>query len=163
MMTQRSMGFLAAGVFSLVALGTPNLADANSRNRQKKLDKAAHHEVTKATAELQRDRADLRNLYRSGASQAEIGSKRAEIRDDLSQISQDRGQVGNYGQHRGDGDDDDWYGSRSRRSQNSNGWWNWGGNQSSHSRQSQNDNGWWNWSRNRSNHRDRWARDYRHD
>jgi hypothetical protein len=142
-MKKRSMVILAAGVLSLVALGSPNHADADSRNRQKKLDKTAHHEVTNATAELQRDRADLRNLYQSGASQAEIDSKRAEIRDDLSQISQDRGQVGNYSQHRGDGDDDDRYVNRSRRSQSS--------------------NGWWNWSRNQSNHRDRWARDYRHD
>jgi len=143
MMKKKSILFLAAGILSLLALGTPNLADANARNRQKKLDKSAHHQVNNATAELQRDRADLRNLYRSGASRADIERKRAEIRDDLSQIYQNRDQIGNYGAYRGDRDDDDGYGNRSRRSQNADGWWNWGSN--------------------RSNRRDRWGRDYRHD
>jgi hypothetical protein len=145
MMKKKSILFLAAGILSLLALGTPNLADANARNRQKKLDKSAHHQVNNATAELQRDRADLRNLYRSGASRAEIDRKREEIRDDLSQIYQNGDQLGNYGAYRGDRDrdDDGWYGNRSRSSRN--------------------DNGWWNWGRNQSNRRDRWGRDYRHD
>ncbi|HVO93954.1 MAG TPA: hypothetical protein VMT22_13985 [Terriglobales bacterium] len=140
MMKKGSRVLLAAGILSLLALGTPNFADANARNRQKKLDKSAHHELNNATSELQRDRADLRNLYRSGASRTDIDRKREEIRGDLSQIYQDRGQLGSYGGHR---NDYGWYGNRSRRSQNDDGWWNWG----------------WN----RSNRRDRWARDYRND
>ena len=143
MKTKTSIYLLVAGIVSLLALGTPNLADANARNRQKKLDKSAHHQVNNATAELQRDRADLRNLYRSGASRADIERKRDEIRDDLSQIYQNRDSLGNYGGYRGDRDDDDGYRNRSR----------W----------SRNDDGWWNWGRNRSNRRDRWGRDYRHD
>ena len=143
MMKKKPILFLAAGILSLLALGTPNLADANARNRQKKLDKSAHHQVNNTTAELQRDRADLRNLYRSGARRADIERKRDEIRDDLSQIYQNRDRLGNYGAYRGDRDDDDGYRNRGRGSRN--------------------DDGWWNWGRNRSNRRDRWGREYRHD
>ncbi|MGE5216305.1 MAG: hypothetical protein ACM3SP_04790 [Chloroflexota bacterium] len=142
MKTKTSIALLAAGIVSLLALGTPNLADANARNRQKKLDKAARHELNKDAAELQRDRADLRNLYRSGASRSDIYNKKAEIRDDLREIFQDRRQRG-YGDYRRDHGDYSSYGNRSR----------W----------SRDDSGWWNWGRNRWNGRNRWGWDYRHD
>lgn len=130
MKTKTSIALIAAGIVSLVALGTPNLADANSRNRLKKLDKAANHELGKDTAELQRDRADLRNLYRSGASRGDIYRKRAEIRDDLREIAQDRQQLyGRYGDNRYDNyryGNYSGYGNRDRWNRNDNGWWNWG-------------------------------------
>jgi hypothetical protein len=130
MKTKISMTLIAAGILSLLALGTPNLADANSRNRLKKLDKAANHELGKDTAELQRDRADLRNLYRSGASRGDIYRKKGEIRDDLREIAQDRQQsYGRYGDNRYDNQRyDNRYDNRDRWSRNDNSWWNWGNN-----------------------------------
>jgi hypothetical protein len=144
MKTKTSMALIAAGIVSLVALGTPNLADANSRNRLKKLDKAANHELGKDTAELQRDRADLHNLYRSGATRGDIYRKKGEIRDDLREIAQDRQQLyGRYGDYRYDNNRyDNRYGNHDRWSRNDNA--------------SRNDNSWWNWGNNYWGNRDRW-------
>jgi len=141
----------AAGLISLLAFANPSVADANARNRGKKLDQAAHRELRKDHAELQRDRADLSRLYRHGASRSEIDRKRAEIRDDLREIGQDRRQIyGNYGDNRYD------------RSRYGNGYGNYGwyGNRG---RWDGNDNGWWNWGNNRRDNWDRRVWDYRHD
>jgi cell division protein FtsB len=56
------LSLVAAGIVSLLAFGTPNIADANSRNRQKKLDDAARRELKKDRNELERDRRDLSGL-----------------------------------------------------------------------------------------------------
>jgi hypothetical protein len=147
MKTKTSVVWLAAGIISLLALGLPNVADANSRSRLKKLDQTARHELGKDSAELQRDRVDLHNLYRSGASRGDIYRKKAEIRDDLREIYQDRQQLSrNYGDYRRDRfdqryDNSVWNGNRGRWNRNDNGWWNWG------------NSGWGN----------RERRDYRHD
>jgi hypothetical protein len=107
MKAKTSMVLLAVGVISLLALGRPNLADANSRSRQKKLDHAAARQANNTRAELYKDRAeyrrdlgelerdkvDLRRLSRSGASRSEIERKRAEIRQDLGEIFQDRREI----------------------------------------------------------------------
>jgi hypothetical protein len=149
MKMKSSRTLLAAVVVSLLALGIPNLADANSRNREKKLDKAAKRELRKDHSELQRDRQDLSRLYRSGASREDIYRKRAEIRDDLREIAQDRRQLyGRYNDYRGDRYG---YGSGSYGRYDNGGWW--GRNHS---------NGWnlrnssW-----RDRDRSRW--DYHHD
>jgi hypothetical protein len=139
MKAKTSMALMAAGIVSLLALGTPNLADANARNRQKKLDEAARRELAKDHRELQRDRADLRNLYRNGAGRGDIYRKKAEIRDDLREIYQDRRQYGNYGNYRRDRNDDRSYG--------------WYGNQGGWNRY---DSGWWNRNNDRRSSQDRW-------
>jgi len=90
------------------------------------------------------DRRDLSRLYRKGGSRDDIYRKRAEIRDDLREIGQDRRQLGRYDGYRGDRSR---YGNHDRY--DNSGWWNRG------------DNGWWNWGR--LSERDRWRSDYRHD
>jgi hypothetical protein len=142
MRTKTRIALLAAGIISLVALGAPNLAGANERSRSKKLGQAAQRELGRDSAELQRDRADLRNLYRSGASRGEIYRKQAEIRGDLREIAQDRQQLyGRYDDYRYDRyRHDNRYGYYNRGNRNDNGWWNW--------------SNWGNWG-----NRDRW--DYR--
>ena len=125
---------IAAGLVSLVALSIPSLADANARNRQKKLDQAARHELKKDSSELQRDRQDLSRLYRSGANRDEIAKKRAEIRGDWQEIAQDRHQLGSpYDGHRRDN-----YGYGNYGRYDNRGWWNNNNN---------NNNGRWNWGR----------------
>ena len=135
---------LAAGIVSLLAFGVPNIADANSRNRQKKLDESARHELKKDHNELERDRRDLSRLYRNGAGRDDIYRKRAEIRDDLREIAQDRQQFGRYDGYRDDRyryGNFDRYDTSARRNRSDNGSWNWG----------------------RVSDRDRWRTDYRHD
>jgi hypothetical protein len=135
---------LAAGIVSLLAFGVPNSADANSRNRQKKLDESARHELKKDHNELERDRRDLSRLYRNGASRDDIYRKRTEIRDDLREIAQDRQQLGRSDGYRDDRyryGNFDRYDNSGRRNRSDNGWWNWG----------------------RVSDRDRWRTDYRHD
>ncbi|HLN83436.1 MAG TPA: hypothetical protein VK355_07460 [Candidatus Binatia bacterium] len=135
---------LAAGIVSLLAFGVPNIADANSRNRQKKLDESARHELKKDHNELERDRRDLSRLYRNGASRDDIYRKRTEIRDDLREIAQDRQQLGRSDGYRDDRyryGNFDRYDNSGRRNRSDNGWWNWG----------------------RVSDRDRWRTDYRHD
>jgi hypothetical protein len=98
----------AAGMVSLFALGTPNLADANRFDRHQRHVSARHPaarqeirqdwgeirkdraELRRDHAELQHDRTDLRHLYRNGAGRAEIVNKRKEIHNDLKEIAQDR-------------------------------------------------------------------------
>ncbi len=121
---------IAAGLVSLVAFSIPSLADANARNRQKKLDRAARNELNKDSSELERDRQDLSHLYRSGASRDQIGQKRAEIRGDWREVSQDRHQLGRYDAYRGDRHGYGNYGRYDNR-----GWWN------------RNNNSRWNWGR----------------
>ena len=135
---------LAAGIVSLLAFGVPNIADANSRNRQKKLDESARLELKKDHNELERDRRDLSRLYRNGASRDDIYRKRTEIRDDLREIAQDRQQLGRYDGYR---DDRYRYGNFGRYD--------------NYGRRNRSDNGWWNWGR--LSDRDRWRTDYRRD
>jgi hypothetical protein len=145
MMNKLYFSLGAAGLLSLLAFANPSVADANARNRAKKLDS----ELRKDHAELQRDRADLSRLYRRGASRSEVDRKRAEIRDDLREIGQDRRDLfGNYGDNGYD---------RYRYGNGDNGWWGNGG------RWNRNDYGWWNWGNRRWDDRDRRVRDYRHD
>lgn len=147
MKAKTSMVLLAAGVVSLLALGRPNLADADWRSRQKKLDHAAARQGNNTRAELykdraeyrrdlgelQRDRGDLRRLSRSGASRSEIERKRAEIQQDLGEISQERREIhDDFGALRQDGYN---YGSgNSGRYDNRDRWnrndqrWGWGNN-----------------------------------
>jgi Skp family chaperone for outer membrane proteins len=135
MIKKTSLVFLAAGIVSLMAFGNPNSAEANARNRQKKLDQAAHQELRKDYGELQRDRADLSGLYRSGASRSDIYRKKAEIRDDWREIGQDRQQIYRGDRYSNGYGNDGRYGSRDRYD---NSGWNWG-------------NGWWG-----NRERDRW-------
>jgi hypothetical protein len=107
MKTKTTIGLLAIGVVSLLAIGHPDAANANARNRQKILDRkyarvenAQVGELRKDRAELgrdrnelARDRADLNRLYRSRASRGEIASKRAEINQDRAEINQDRREI----------------------------------------------------------------------
>jgi cell division protein FtsB len=138
------LSLVAAGIVSLLAFGTPNIADANARNRQKKADEAARRELKKDRNELERDRRDLSRLYRKGGSRDDVYRKRAEIRDDLREIAQDRRQLGRYDDYRGDR-----YGYGNYGRYDNSARWNRG------------DNGWWNWSRLSDRDRPRW--DYRHD
>src|ERR1043165_496976 len=101
-MKKRCLTLLAAGIVSLLAFGVPNVADANSHNRQKKLDEAARRELKKDHNELERDRRDLSRLYRNGGSRDDIYRKRAEIRGDLREIAQDRRQLGRYDDYPGE-------------------------------------------------------------
>lgn len=137
MKTASSKILVAAGLASLAAFSIPSLADANARNRQKKLDQAARQELHKDSSELQHDRQDLSRLYRSGASRDQINQKRGEIRGDLQEISQDRRQLGRYDGYRGDR-----YGNGNYGRYDNQGWWN------------RNNNGRWNWGR--VSERDRW-------
>src|SRR5258708_39125231 len=88
MMKKTSIAFLAAGIVSLLAFGNPNSAEANARNRQKKLDQAAHRVLGKDYGEFQRDRADLSRLYRGGASRSDIDREKADIRDECGEVWQ---------------------------------------------------------------------------
>ena len=145
-----SVVWLAAGIVSVLALATPNLAQANhylSHQRHEKARRQAalsgnwgelhrdRTELRKDLGELYRDRTDLRRDIRRGASADEIARKRAEIRQDLTEIAQDRREIrDDYGTLRRDSD---WYGrnngypyrnnsnSRYDRYQgNRSGWWN---------------------------------------
>jgi len=159
MKIKTSMVLLAAGVVSLLALGRPNLADADWRSRQKNLDRAAARqannnrgelhkdraEYRRDLGELERDKADLRRLYRSGASRGEIVRKRGEIRQDLGEILQDRREIR------------DDFGAL-RQNQYNSGWGNYRRNDN---RWSRNDHGWWGWGNNRPTNYGRW--DYGRD
>jgi hypothetical protein len=170
MTRKTSIALLATGIVSLLALGSPNRADADWRSRQKKLDQAAARrhqsghttelrkdraELRRDQAELERDRDELRRLYRSGASRDEITRKKGEIRQDLAEIDQGRQEIR----------DDLRQLERSQDRYGNSGWgndgWfgNWGGSNRS-------DSGWWGrgndrWSRdnNRWSQRDRWGYD----
>ena len=139
MKTKTTIGLLAISVVSLLAIGNPDSANANARNRQKILDKkyaraenAQVGELHKDRAELhrdygelERDRADLNRLYRSRASRGEIASKRAEINQDRAEINQDRREIrDDYGVLRRDrntGSSSNVYGRN-----DTGGWWNRG-------------------------------------
>ena len=127
MIKKTSLVFLAAGIVSLMAFGNPNSAEANARNRQKKLDQTAHQELRKDYGELQRDRADLSGLYRSGASRSDIYRKKAEIRDDWREIGQDRQQIYRGDRYSNGYGNDGRYGSGDRYDNSGwnggNGWW----------------------------------------
>jgi len=108
MMTKSILTLSAAGMVSLLALGLPNLADANHYARHQRHEKARHQaarqeirqdwaeirkdrsELRRDQAELERDRADLRRLSRLGGSREVINNKRKEIHQDLREIAQDR-------------------------------------------------------------------------
>jgi hypothetical protein len=161
MKVKTSIVLLAAGVVSLLALGRPNLADADWRSRQKNLDRAAARQTNNNRAELYRDRAeyrrdvgelerdkaDLRRLYRSGASRGDIVRKHAEIRQDLGEIVQDRREIR-----------DDF--GAVRRDQYNSGWGNYG-RYDNRDRWSSNDRSWWGWGNNRPTNYGRW--DYGRD
>ncbi len=81
-MTKTNLSLFAAGVVSLLAFTTPDLASADARSRQRDLDRdraraqssqwnELHRdraELRRDQTELERDRADLERLQRSGAS-----------------------------------------------------------------------------------------------
>jgi len=108
MMTKALLPLSAAGMVALLALGLPNLADANRFPRHQRLEPARHQaarqeirqdwteirkdraELRRDQAELERDRVDLRRLSRHGASREVINNKRKEIHQDLREIAQDR-------------------------------------------------------------------------
>jgi septal ring factor EnvC (AmiA/AmiB activator) len=140
MKTKTTVGLLAIGVISLLAIGNPDAANANARNRQKILDRRAARaesaqvgelqkdraELGRDRNELERDRADLNRLYRSRASRGEIASKRAEINQDIAEINQDRREIrDDYGVLRRDrgntGSSSNVYGRN-----DTGGWWNRG-------------------------------------
>jgi hypothetical protein len=108
MMTKALLPLSAAGIVSLLALGTPNLADANHYARHQRHEKARQQaarqeirqnwgemrndraELRRDQAELARDRADLGRLSRHGASREVINNKRKEVHQGLREIAQDR-------------------------------------------------------------------------
>ena len=108
MMRKALLPISAAGMVSLLVLGTPNFADANHYARHQRHEKARQQaarqeirpnwgeihkdraELQRDRAELARDRADLARLHRHGASRAAINDKRREIHQDLGEIFQDR-------------------------------------------------------------------------
>jgi hypothetical protein len=119
------IALITAGLVSMAVLVDPCLVDASARNRQKKLDKSALSQWQRDRAELQRDRADLLRLYRSGASRGEIERKRAEIRDDLRKIEMGRGSIfSDFGNHQYGGYPYD-TGYRGRWNRYDSGWWNY--------------------------------------
>jgi hypothetical protein len=111
MMTKALLPLAAAGMVSVLVLGTPNLADATHYARHQRHEKARHQaarqeirqnwgeirndraELRRDRVELARDRADLRRLSRQGASREVINNKRKEIHQDLREIAQDRGEL----------------------------------------------------------------------
>jgi len=108
MMTKALMPLSAAGMVSLLALGMPNLADANRYPRLQRHEQVRHQavrqeirqnwgeirndraELRRDQAELARDRADLGRLSRHGASREAINNKRKEVHEGLREIVQDR-------------------------------------------------------------------------
>jgi len=108
MMTKALLPLSAAGMVSLLALGMPNLADANRYPRQQRPEQVRHQaarqeirqnwgeirndraELRRDQAELARDRADLGRLSRHGASREVINNKRKEVHQGLREIAQDR-------------------------------------------------------------------------
>ena len=155
-MTKTTKILFAAGIVSLLASAMPNLASADARRRQKKLDKAAARaenarvaelqrdraELRRDYAELARDRAELRGLHRSGAGREEIIRKRKEVQDGLREIAQDRREIrDNIGALRRDRD-------------NGNRWW--GNDDWRHDRSSRNDYNGWGWGRDRRDNQGRW-------
>ena len=155
-MTKTTKALFAAGIVSLLASAMPNLASADARSRQKKLDKAAARaenarvaefkrdraELHRDYAELERDRADLQRLHRAGASREEISRKRKEVQDGLREISQDRREIRDH------------IGTLRRDRGNDNG--RWGNNDWRHDRWSRNDNHGWGWGRDRWDNQGRW-------
>lgn len=132
-MKRTSVALLAAGVISLVSLASASSAHADWRDRQRDV----RRELSRDQAELQRDREDLSRMYRNGASRRDIDRKKAEIRQDMREITEGRDQLnGNsYGYNGYD-----------------NSWWNWGSGL------------WGNSDRDRyDRYRNRWRYDYRHD
>ncbi len=111
-MTKSTLPLAAAGMAALLALGMPNLADANRYPRHQRDEQARHQAARQVTrqethqdwteirkdraelrrdhAELERDRADLGRLSRHGASREVINNKKREIHQDRSEIGQDR-------------------------------------------------------------------------
>ncbi len=99
-----SVVWLAAGILSLMVLGSANLAEANHFNRKIRHQNAARQEIFQDRreihrdraelrgdlAELNRDRAELRRSIRRGASPAEIARRNAEVQQDFREIGQDR-------------------------------------------------------------------------
>ena len=89
MMKISKISLFAAGVVSLLAFGTPVLADGYrgqslSEIRNKRAELRRDHD------ELNRDLADLARLRRRGASRLEITRKQHEINDDYREIARDR-------------------------------------------------------------------------
>ena len=122
-----SVVWLAAGIVSVLALATPNLAQANHYLRHQRHEKARRqaalsrdwwgdrtelrHDLRRDVGELYRDRAELRHDLRRGASADEIARDRAEIRRDLDDIAQDRKRIrDHYASPRRDSDQYDWRG-----------------------------------------------------
>ena len=155
-MTKTTKTLFAAGIVSLLIIAMPNLASADARSRQKKLDKAAARaenarvtelqrdraELRRDYAELERDRAELRRLHRAVAGREEIIRKRQEVQDGLREIAQDRREIR------------DDIGALRRDRDNSNGWS--GQRRLADDRSSRNDNNGWGWGRDRRDDQGRW-------
>jgi hypothetical protein len=149
--------FLAAGVVSLLVLGTSGTAEADQRGRHGRFEHsrrpAARQELHRNRREIQRDRADLRRdtreyrqdrsalqrAYRRGASPAEIGRLRGEVRESGREVAESRRELrGDFAEHRRDLDrfgygNGGWQANRGRWDRNDHGWWNrgngrWGNN-----------------------------------
>ncbi len=164
-MTKANLSLFAAGIVSLLAFATPDLASADARSRQRDLDRAATRsqssrlnelqrdraELRRDQAELERDRADLARLQRSGASRQEIERKREEIRRDLKELAQDHREVSDSlealsgNSYRGSGWDTNVW-QRDRLSRNDTTDWGWG-RRDDRDRRGRNDTNAWGWGR----------------
>lgn len=120
-MTKLTGTFSAAGIISLLVLGTASLGQASPYDRQGRYElsrhRAARSEIRRARAEipqdraefrrenaaLARDRRDLRLPSRHGAPAKLINRKNREVRRDLTEIAHDRRELRrDYGELRRD-------------------------------------------------------------
>jgi len=103
MMKISKISLFAAGVVSLLAFGTPVLADGY-RGQSVSEIRNKRGELRGDYDELNRDLADLARLRRRGASRFEITRKQHEINDDYREIARDRRDLRDYfGNWRGNG------------------------------------------------------------
>ena len=136
--------FLAAGVVSLLTLGASGTAAADQRGRHGRFEHsrrpAARQELHRNRREIHRDRAELRRdvreyrqdrtalqrAYRRGASPAEIGRLRGEVRESGREIRESRRELrGDFAEHRRDLNRFG-YGDRGRWDRNDRSSWNHG-------------------------------------
>jgi hypothetical protein len=150
--------FLTAGAVSLLALGALATAEADQRGRHDRFEHsrrpAARQELHHNRREIQRDRAELRRdmreyhqdrtalqrAHRRGASPAEIGRLRGEVRESGREVAESRRELReDFAEHRRDLDrfgygNSGWQGNRGRWDRNERGWWNWGNGRRDNSR-----------------------------
>lgn len=158
MQTKSRFTLFAAGVVAALAFGGPALVEASDQVRRPAARDtwngihADRGELRAAHTELNRDRVDLNQLHRQGASRADITHKQHEINDDHRQIAKERSEIrGGYNQLRRDRDRFSHGWGHDGRFDNHNGW-------------NRNDNHRWGWDRRgRFASDDHWRRDYRRD